>query len=81
MDDAHNLNALGLFAVEDQVAAERKETEVGGDVGPGGAEAGVVGQEAQLFVDQVDQTIGGRWIVRRDPGPDVDQIQPRSRCE
>ena len=79
MQHARNQNSVASGAVVDDVFPDRKLSRPSINVVCRHANAGSRGKRPELFMQQVKEPIGGRFVVGGDLFPDVDHIPIRFR--
>ena len=74
MEYASDFDAVGAFAIKDQVVADREAPDRGVQLGSLAAYLRRVGEELALLVELIEKAIGSFGIVPRDENPDVGEV-------
>jgi hypothetical protein len=75
MDVAHDFNAVSHVAIENEVTADRKMPNAGGDIVTRSTHFRVARERSALLVEKLEQPIRGGGIIAGDIGPDVDPLR------
>lgn len=81
MQNPHDLNPTGNGEIENDVTPHRKAAQTIGQFVPWPPEAGLLRQDLELLVDQIDQRIGMGVTAIGDELPDLNQISPGAGLE
>jgi hypothetical protein len=74
VEHASDFDALGAFAIKDQVVAEREAPDRRIEFRSLASCLGRVGQEPALIVELIEQAVGGFGIVLRHENSDVGEV-------
>ena len=74
VQDTSDFDAVGAFAIKDHVAANHEAPDRRAQLGSLATRLGRGGQKLALFVDVIEQAVGGFRIVLRDENPDIGEI-------
>ena len=74
MHDADDFHPIGNLSVQDEVAPHHEIPQRRGQVGPGGTDFRVCGEEQERRLDAVEKPVCRLRVVAGDVEPDLNQV-------